>query len=832
MTWTLTVGDWLQDLKHAARSLRRTPGFTAAAMLTLALGIGTNTAIFSLLDAVLWRVLPIASPQQLYFIGSGSAAATADLHAIERPSLFSNYPWFERIRQRTDVFAAVTAYNTRTFKVSSGSGVDQVVGQYVSGNYHAVLGVPFVLGRGFANEDDRAAGSTLVAVISEDYWTRRFDRRPDVVGRTITVGGRPLTILGVTAGSFDGMDPGQRIDVTLPLSIRIADEPDFVSAHDTWTSMPLVARLKTGVTHAHAAAAVETTYRQFMSEPENRRFSTTPDGQLRTSALIPASRGQDDLRVDYSTALRLLTVMVGVVLLLVCINIANLLLVRAHARVQEVAVRVSVGASRWRVARHTLAESLILASCGAALGLLLAAWTTDIVALLLSQGQNPIVLDAQPNGTVLLFTTGLAVLTAVAFGIVPAVCATRIEAAPMLRAPGSREAAPAAMTTRKILVGAQIALSLVLVFGAVLLVRTLWNLEHVDGGFRKDNVLVFTLDSRDTRFPERRMVPLCTDVLDGLRGHAGVRSASCSTMSPVDTSFEIRRLGMPRLPSGEIGDVHANTVTPDYFRTFGIALVRGRGFADTDRNGAPRVAVVNEAMARAYFAGADPIGHAIGFGSAPDRLITIVGVVRDARQQLREDPPRMVYTPLAQIVEPPKDLLGAVMTDGPTTMLAPVVRGVVSGLTREVAVTYVRTMRQQISASLVGERLVAGLASAFGGLALVLACVGLYGVMSYDIARRTRDIGIRMALGAHPAAVLSAVLREVGVIAGIGLSLGLVGAALVSGLVTDLLFGLTSRDPLTLAITTAVLGLTALLAGYFPARRAARVNPAVALRGE
>ena len=828
----MIVIDWLQDLKLAARSLRRTPGFTAAAMITLALGIGTNAAIFSLLDAVLWRVLPIAEPHQVYFIGSASAEATADRHAIVRPSLASNYPWFERIRQRGDVFADVAAYNTRTFKVASESGVEQVTGQYVSGNYHAVIGVPFVLGRGFNREDDRAAGSSLVAVISEDYWTRRFNRRGDVLGRPLTVGGRALSIIGVSAGSFDGMEPGQRIDVTLPLSIRIADEPDFLSAHDTWTSMPLVARLRRGVTEAQAAAAVETTYRQFMSEPENQRFSRTSDGHLRTSALIPAARGQDDLRVDYSTALRLLMAMVGVVLLIICINIANLLLVRAHARVQEVAVRVSVGASRWRVARHTLAESLILASCGAALGLLLAAWTTDLVALLLSQSQNPIVLDAQPNGTVLLFTTGLAVLTAVAFGIVPAVSATRVDAAPMLRSPGRHDAAAAAMTTRKLLVGAQIALSLVLVFGAGLLVRTLWNLQHVDGGFRKDDVLVFTLDSHDTRFPEQRMVALCSDVLSALRGHAGVGSASCSTMSPIDTAFEIRRLGVPRLPSGEIGDVHANTVTPDYFRTFGIDLVRGRGFTDLDRDGAPRVAVINEAMARTYFAGADPIGRAIGFGSAPDRLITIVGVVRDARQQLREDPPRMVYTPLAQIVEPPKDLLAAVMADRPTATLAPAVRGVVAGLTREVAVTYVRTMRQQISASLVSERLVAGLASAFGALALVLACVGLYGVMSYDIARRTRDIGIRMALGAHPGSVLTAVLREVGIISGIGLGLGLVGAALVSGLVRDLLFGLTSRDPLTLTITTAVLGLTAMLAGYFPARRAARVNPAAALRGE
>ena len=815
--------DWLQDLKYAARSLRRTPGFTAAAVITLALGIGTNAAIFSLLDAVLWRELPVAEPNQLYFIGHRGDA---------RPSLSSNYPWFERIRDRVDVFAAVTAYNTRTFKVSLGSDVEQVVGQYASGNYHAVLGAPFVLGRGFTNEIDRAAGSSPIAVISEDYWTRRFDRRPDIVGRTITVGGRLLTIVGVTAGSFDGMEPGQRVDVTLPLSIRIEDEPDFVSAHDTWTSMPLVARLKRGVPESHAAAALDTAYRAFMSEPENQRFGRTSQGQLRTSALIPAARGQDDLRVDYSTALRLLMAMVAVVLLIVCINIANLLLVRAQSKVQEVAVRVSVGASRWRVARQTLAESLILALCGAALGLLLAAWTTDIVAALLSQSQNPIVLDAQPNGLVLLFTTSLAVVTAMAFGIVPAISATRVEAAPMLRAPGARAAAWTTISTRKLLVGAQIALSVVLVFGAALLGRTLWNLEHVDGGFHKDNVLVFTIDSRDTRFPEERMVALCADVLDGLRGHAGVRSAACSTMSPVDTSFEIRRLGVPRLPSGEIGDVQANAVTPDYFRTFGIELVRGRGFTDSDRDGAPRVALINETMARAYFAGADPVGRSIGFGGTPTRLMTIVGVVRDARQQLRDDPPRMVYTPLAQIGDAPKDLLAAVKTDGSAAALAPAVRRVVAGLTREVAVTYVRTMRQQIRASLVSERLVAALASAFGALALVLASVGLYGVMSYDIARRTRDIGIRMAMGAHPGSVLAAVLREVGVIAGIGLSLGLVAAALVSGLMTDLLFGLTSRDPLTLSLTTAVLGLTAMLAGYFPARRAARVNPAIALRSE
>jgi predicted permease len=813
-----------QEIKYAARSLRRTPGFTAAAIVTLALGIGGTTAIFSLMYAVMFRTLPVDAPDGLYFIAHGGNG---------RFSTASNYPWLERARQLDDVFTGVAAFNIRRFKVSSDDGLEQVTGQFVSGNYHGLIGVPLALGRGFTAEDDRAAGSSPLAVISDAFWARRFNRSPDVLGQTLVVGGHPLSIVGVTAPRFDGLEPGESVDVTLPLSIRVQDEPDFLSWHDTWTSMPLVARLKPGVTMERAQPVLEAAYRQYMSEPENQEFSRTPRGDLRTSRLLPALRGSDDLRRGYATPLSVLMGMVGVVLLIACVNVANLLLVRGAKRAREVAIRMSVGASRWQIARQLLTESLMLAVSGGAIGVLLAGWGTLFVGVLLREGRNPILIDAQPNGTVLLFAITLSVITGLAFGLAPAFRATRVDLTPSLKERGVNPTTRLAWTGPKILVAGQIALSLILVFGAALLVRTLQNLRQLDAGFQRENVLLFALDARDTPFPSERMAGLCGDVLARMRSRSGVLAASCSTMSPVDTSLEIRRLGVPAAPPGPgARDVHANTVTPEYFRTFGIELVRGRGFTDQDTSSSPPVAVVTEAMARFYFGTLDPVGRSIGFGNVPKRLITIVGVVKDARLQLRDAPPRMVYTPLAQIAEPPQDLTVAVRATGSTTPLGAAARSDVRGLSPDVAVTYVRTMRQQIDAALVSERLLAVLSTTLGVLALLLACLGLYGVMSYDITRRTHDIGVMMALGADGLSVLAAVLGQTAAIAVAGIAAGAVAAALASRLVSGFLFGLTARDPITFVTAAALLAATALLAGYLPARRAARVDPAVALRAE
>jgi predicted permease len=819
-----------KDVQYAFRSLRRTPGFTVAALVTLALGIGANTTIFSLIEAVMLRTLPVSAPEELQFIaigagGRGDAMSTA-----------SNYPWFERVRQRTDVFAGVTAFNIRDFKIASESGAERVVGQYVSGNFHELIGVPMAVGRGFSSENDRAPGSSPIAVISYDYWTRRFNRRADIIGQTLAVGGRPLTIVGVTAQGFDGLQPGRSIDITLPLSIRIQDEPDFLTWLDSWTSMPLVARLKPGIDVRQAEAVLQSVFGEHMSLPETQGFSRTPDGRLRMAALLPAQRGHNQLRTRYQLPLIVLMSMVGAVLLIACINVANLLFVRGSARAGEVAIRMSVGASRPRLVRQFLTESLVLAVSGGALGLLLAGWATRFVAALFRENQNPIVVDAQPDGTVLLFATALSLLTGILFGLTPAFGATRVSLATALKPGTSHGGIARRWSGRYALVVAQIAIGLVLTFGAALLVRTLQNLQRVDGGFNTDNVLVFALDARDTLFPADRVVNLCGDVLERLRSRPGIVSTSCSTMSPIDTSMEGRVIGIPTPPAGvRAGDVVlANTVTPDYFATFGIQLVRGRLFTTQDRSASMRVAIVNETVARTYFGDADPIGRPLAFGRKPDpsRALTVVGVVRDARHSLRETPPAMVYQPLEQILEPPLNLTAAVRTSGDPALVAGVVRGDVRALTRDVAVSWVRTMRQQIDAALVTERLLATLSTAFGALALLLVCLGLYGVISFDVTRQRRDIGIRLALGATRVTVLAGVLRQAGTIAIAGLGLGLVGAWFASQLVADFLFGLTPRDPYTLAVAAFALAMTALVAGYVPARRASHVDPAVTLRAE
>jgi predicted permease len=574
-------------------------------------------------------------------------------------------------------------------------------------------------------------------------------------------------------------------------------------------------------------------FRDHLAQYNIRGFGRIPSGEERSAVLLPADRGHFRLRSEYATALRVLMGMVGLMLLVCCVNVANLLLVRGTARANEVAVRMAVGAGRWRVVRQFVTESLLLAVAGGALGLLVAGWGTQYVATLLRENQNPIVIDVQPDRLVLAFTTLLSLLTGVVFGVLPAVTATRVAIATTAKRVGSAHVGRGA--GRQVLVVAQMALCLVLVFGAGLLVRTQQNVERVNGGFATENILAFALDANDTTFPVERMVQLCIDAVERLRQRAGALSGSCSTMSPVDTAIEGRVIGIPTPPPAPgANQVFANTVTPDYFRTFGIGLVRGRLFTAQDIANAPRVAIINEAMARTYFNGVDPIGRPIAFGSKPDpaRALTVVGVVRDARQNLRQPAPRMVYQPLAQILQPPDTLTGAIRASNDPSPLAAVVGREVNALSRDVGVTWVRTMQQQIAAALVSERLLASLSAAFGLLTPLLACIGLYGVLSYDVARRSRDIGIRLALGAHRSTVLTAVLRQTATIAVSGLAAGLIAASLASQYVEAFLFELTPRDPITLFVASAVLAISALLAGYIPARRASRIDPAAALRSE
>jgi predicted permease len=815
-----------KDLRYAARSLRRAPAFTMTALVTLALGIGANTAIFSLVNAVMLRTLPVAAPEELVFVGHRNPSA--DDRGV---NLLSNPAWLQRIRQEAGIFAGVAAYNIRDFKVVSDDAVEQIVGQYASGNYHSLIGVPMELGRGFTSENDFAPGSSPIAVISDRYWQRRYDRSPDALGSRLVIGGHTVTIVGVTAPGFEGLQPGRSIEITLPLSIRVQDEPDFVTSIDSWTGMPLVARLQPGVTASAAEPVVDRAFREHMTQP-GIGFGRARDGRfLLTAAVVPADRGADRLRRDYEPALQVLMVIVAIVLAIACVNVANLFLARGVARADEIAMRLAIGASRWRVVRQLLTEGAIVALGGGLVGYAAAGWATLYVQTLLRGGQRPIAIDVQPDARVLAFTLGVASITTLLFGLAPALFATRV-------APNARITATTATTRRSpgrmVLVGAQLAMCVVLVFEAGLFARTLRNLQRVDGRLATDTVLAFAIDANDSGFPLERLATTCTEAIDRLR-QPDVMAASCSTMTPLDTAFEIRVLGLPELPPGrDTRDIFANAVTPGYFAAFGIESVRGRLFTAADTPAAPRVAILNEAGARHFFGDRDPIGQHIAFGSRPDPalVMTVIGIVRDVRQQLRVTEAPMAYQPLAQIRFPPDYIVGAIRTASDPAPLGTRVRGVVRSLSPALAVSWIRTLREQMRAALVTERLLASLSLAFGVLAVVLAGIGVYGVIAYDVTRRTREIGIRIALGAQQRTVLIGVFRQIMLIVIPGIAAGVGAGMFASAAIETFLFGITPRDPWTLAAAALMLALIACVAGYVPARRAANVNPALALRAQ
>ncbi|HEX5107172.1 MAG TPA: ABC transporter permease [Vicinamibacterales bacterium] len=819
-------GLW-KDVRYAVRSLTRTPAFTITALVTLALGIGANAAIFSLASAVMLRTLPVAAPHELVFVGHRNPVAPA-----AGVSLISNPPWLARLRQEPGIFTGVAAYNIRDFKVASAEGLEQVVGQYASGNYHALVGVPMTLGRGFTDENDFAPGASPIAVISDSYWQRRYRSSPAAIGSSIVVGGHTVTIVGVTAAGFEGLQPGREIEITLPLSIRVQDEPDFTTSLDSWTNMPLVARLRAGVSASAAEPVVHAAFRDHMATP-GIGFGRARDGRfLLTAAVVPAARGADRLRREYEPALRLLTAIVAIVLLIACVNVANLFLARGNARAAEIAMRLAIGAGRWRVVRQLLAEAIMVAAGGCLIGFAAAGWATRYVAALLGESQRPITIDAQPDARVVAFTLAVAGLTTLMFGLAPALRATR--SGRSLRIYPASSVTERRSLGRMTLVGGQLAMCVVLVLCAGLLVRTLYNLERVDGRFATDTVVGFALDANDTAVPHERLPGLCTEALARLQGPA-VATGSCSTMAPLDTARELRVLGLPQLPpERESRDILANAVTPGYFATFGIDVLRGRLFTAADTAAAPHVAILNEAAARHFFGDANPIGRQIAFGSVvdPDTAMTVVGIVSDVRHQLREAAVPMAYEPLEQMASPPDYLVGAIRVAGDSQTIGARVRSAVRDVTPDLAVLWVRSLRQQMQAALVTERLLASLSVAFGTLALLLAAVGIYGVIAYDVGRRTREIGIRMALGARPRTLLGAVLRQVAMIVIPGIAAGLAISLPASAAVEAFLFGIAPRDPWTFAATSLALALVAFAAAVIPARRAARVNPVMALRAE
>ncbi|MGA2742309.1 MAG: ABC transporter permease [Bryobacteraceae bacterium] len=818
----------LQDLRYAARTLRHNPGFTAVAVLSLALGIGANTAIFSLIDAVLLRMLPVQEPERLVFVENVGARGGGGAPP---------YPCFEQFRDRDRYFSGLAAFSPYNMRVSIDGRPEEVTAQQASGNYFAVLGLKAWAGRTFGPADDSVVGKGgpdgPVAVISYRYWKRRFGLSPTVLGKVVQIQDRAVTIIGVTPPEFFGLRPGRPIDLTVPMMLAPAEM--LRDRGDWWLNV--VGRLKPGAAPAQARAEMDGIFQAFMDAGSGKisRTDEMRHDYFDHIELTPAARGLNNLRRQFSKPLLVLMALVGLVLLIACANVANLLLARTTARNREFAVRLALGAGRARLMRQVLTESLLLAGIGSLLGLLFASWAGRLLVAFFSAGRNGIALDLHFDARVLAFTAGASLLTGLLFGLAPAFRATRITLAPALKEQGRglvgfRSRVPLA----KLLVLLQVALSVVLLIGAGLFVHSLRNLRNLDAGFRPEGVLTLNVKPDETVYTEARRLALWKEILDRAGSIPGVHSVSLSVMIPMSGMERGVLIEVPGFTSHAARDaaISLNHVTQGYFETMGIPVVLGRAFTAGDAGNAPRVALLNETAARFYFGGRNPVGVSIRFPFGKEKPpYQIVGVVKDSRHNsLREEVPRLIYLPVLQAIDELRSLTLAVRTTGDPSALEPTLSKEARGAGPDILITNVATLASQVDQSLLEERLVSTLASFFGVLALLLASIGLYGSMSYSVARRTHEIGIRMALGASGTGVVRLVLWDAILTIAAGVAIGVPVAIAGGKYVRSQLFGLSPADPLTLSLACLALAAVALFAGYLPARRASRVDPMAALR--
>jgi predicted permease len=819
------VDSTLQDLRYGLRILLKHRGFTAVAVLSLALGIGANTAIFSLIDAVLLKMLPVERPEQLYFIKNVGP---------RRPDGGAPpYPCFERFRDQNHSFTGLAAFAQRDIRVNIDGQREEVTGQFVSGNYFSLLGVSPLLGRALSPADDatpeKGGPDGYVAVISHNFWARRFGRNPDVIGKVIHVGNDPVTIIGVTPPEFYGLIPGAEIDISLPTMFQGAR---LLADKSSWW-FNAVGRLRPGASVEQARAELDAIFQPFMDET-SISAETRRDAFARID-LAPASKGLDTLRRQFSRPLQALMVIVALVLLIACANVANLLLARAEGRRKEFAVRLALGASRLRLLRQMLTESLLLVSFGGLLGLLFAHWGGAFLTGFFGAGQNRLSVNLALDHRVLLFTGAVALLTGLIFGLAPALRATRIDPNPALKDSSSASSRSRSRFGRSLVI-AQAALCLLLLVGAGLFLQTLRNLKNVDAGFRREGVMTIRVNPGAAVYQGEKLANLWKDILARVERLPGARSASLSSLYPLDGNDRGVRVDVAGFtPSFERDkDIRLNQVSPGFFQTFGIGLLQGRAFTEGDNETAPKVALLNETAARFYFGDRSPIGGQLSFKrGATVAQYQVVGVVRDSRyQSLREPDTRLVYLPMLQSLDQMGRLVLAVYGDGRTADLINATRNELLAAGPDILLTNITTLNEQVDQSLLRERLVASLALFFGLLALLLAAIGLYGVLSYEVARRTNEIGIRMALGASANRIVRSVMRETALWVTLGAGIGLGAALATTRWLESLLFGLKPHDPLTIGLAVLLLLMVAAIAGYLPARRASRTDPLVALRHE
>jgi predicted permease len=834
------MGTVIQDLRYGLRMLLKRPGVTLVAVLSLALGIGANTAIFSLIDTTMLKSLPVRDPERLVLFGTGENIGLTHSFPNGKTDLFS-FPFYRLMRQRTQEFEDVAALVSIPWTIhgtvnvnGSTSDIEKLDVQPVSGTYFPVLGVNASLGRTLTDADDQVVGNHPVAVVSYAWWESRLGARLDAIGQALTIDEVRYTIVGVAPKEFFGTTMGQAPDVWVPLAMQKKLPPAYWDGREdnSFQSLFLIGRLKSDVSPEQAQAAVNLLFKQWMSQTaSNPPDSKQLEGMKNASVeLTSVRRGLSAVRARFSLSLEILMAVVGLVLLIACANVANILLTNGAVRRKEFAIRLAVGAGRMRLVRQLLTESLLIATVGGVVGVIIAWWGSRTLMLMASDGPEALPIDVSLNGRILAFTIITSLLSAIVFGVAPALRAAHVESNNSLKSGRSSSASVFQSPLGKLLVISQVALSLLLLVGAGLFVRTLMNLQNLPNGYNAENTVRFEVDTAATGYKkdDSRLPAMLHDIEDNVKQIPGVEAAAFSFF----VFHQGQSSGLAKvsedLPEQQ-RTIRKNVVGTDYFRAVGIPLVSGREFSAFDGPQSPKVAIISETMARRVFPNKSPLGQR--FSVDGNEEMEVVGVVRDAKYgTLTEETPSMAYYPYTQKPQPLRNFV--VRISGQPEEVIGSIRQAIKQVNRNVPIDVVETLSDHIDRSLVQQRLIARLALFFGLLALLLASIGLYGLMSYAVARRTKEIGIRIALGADKANVLWLILREVLILVVIGIVVGLAAALSTTKAATALLFGLTPNDPLTIALATSLLLIVASVAGYLPARRAARVNPMVALRDE
>ncbi len=839
------------DIRYAARVLSKDPVFTAVAVLTLALGIGANTAIFTLLDQVLLRLLPVKQPQQLTLL-----TMRGHHYGNNWGGNAISYPMYRDFQSHNEVFEGMFCRFPTNVSLTFQGRAERDEAELVSGTYFNVLGVGMALGRGFTPEVDKAAEGAPYVVLSYNFWKQRFGGDPTILGKTVTVNKNDMTVIGVAQAGFDGVELGYSPKLFIPVMMQkevlIVPQDMLTDRRSRWVNA--FGRLKPGVSMKQAKASLQPFMHSMLEDEVKQAAFAHASAYDREQFLkcyidlLPGSQGRSYFRRELSTPLWVLMAITGMVLLIACANLANLLLARASGRQKEVAVRLAVGATRGKIVRQLLVETLCLSSLGAVAGLALAYGADKaLMAIYLPADSSGLSISAAPDLRILGFTLAVTIITAIGFGLVPALRTTRPDIARTLKDQAGAVLGGGHSGLRKSLVVAQVSLSLLLLIGAGLFLRTLKNLSNLGPGFPVERLIGFTIDPSLNGYNTERMKIFYQQLADSLRTIPGVQSVGLAGVRILednewDSSMTVEGYN-PANPDDR-AEPYMNMISPNYFAALGVPIVLGRDFTPDDNRevkhgqGAddwdPTAVMINEKFARKYLPGQDPIGRHLGFGTDPGTHtdMEIIGVVKDIKYtNLRDEIPPQAYIPYlaAHFLG---DMTVYIRTAYDADQIMPQVRTKVHALDAGLPIYAVRTTETQLSNSLSTERMIASLSTVFGFLATLLAAIGLYGVMAYSVAMRKREIGIRMALGAEPSKVRRMVMNDVLLLVAIGVGVGVPAAIVLMRMVATQLYGLSAHDPATLALATGALAFIACLAGYLPALRASRLDPMVALRYE